>query len=118
MLFLFFFFFFFLVFRDMVSLYSPGCPRTHFVDQAGLELRNLPASASRAPPHSAFFIFLLFNIFHTTYLGHILSLFLLFPDPPVFLYLPNSHSLSLSPSLSLYIYIYKKIKNNSPKNSQ
>jgi hypothetical protein len=27
-------------------LYSPGCPRTHFVDQAGLELRNPPASAS------------------------------------------------------------------------
>ena len=36
----------FLVFRDRVSLYSPGCPGTHFVDQAGLELRNLPASAS------------------------------------------------------------------------
>jgi hypothetical protein len=40
--------FFFLVFRDRVSLYSPaGCPGTHFVDQAGLELRNLPASASQ-----------------------------------------------------------------------
>jgi hypothetical protein len=35
------------VFWDRVSLYSPGCPGTHFVDQAGLELRNLPASASR-----------------------------------------------------------------------
>jgi hypothetical protein len=34
------------VFRDGVSLYSPGCPGTHFVDQTGLELRNLPASAS------------------------------------------------------------------------
>jgi hypothetical protein len=34
------------VFRDRVSLYSPGCPGTHFVDQAGLQLRNLPASAS------------------------------------------------------------------------
>jgi hypothetical protein len=42
----FFFFFFFLVFRDRVSLYSPGCPGTHFVDQAGLEFRNPPASAS------------------------------------------------------------------------
>jgi hypothetical protein len=41
-----FFFFFFLVFRDRVSLYSPGCPGTHSVDQAGLELRNPPASAS------------------------------------------------------------------------
>jgi hypothetical protein len=39
--------FFFLVFRDRVSLCSPGCPGTHFVDQAGLELRNPPASASR-----------------------------------------------------------------------
>jgi hypothetical protein len=33
--------------RDMVSLYSPGCPGTHFVDQAGLKLRNLPAFASQ-----------------------------------------------------------------------
>ena len=35
------------VFRDRVSLCSPGCPGTHSVDQAGLELRNLPASASQ-----------------------------------------------------------------------
>jgi hypothetical protein len=35
-----------LVFQDRVSLYSPGCPGTHFVDQADLELRNLPAAAS------------------------------------------------------------------------
>jgi hypothetical protein len=41
------FFFFFWFFRDRVSLYSPGGPGTHFVDQAGLELRNPPASASR-----------------------------------------------------------------------
>jgi hypothetical protein len=40
------FFFFFWVFQDRVSLCSSGCPGTHFVDQAGLELRNLPASAS------------------------------------------------------------------------
>jgi hypothetical protein len=32
--------------QDRVSLYSPGCPGTYFVDQAGLELRNPPASAS------------------------------------------------------------------------
>jgi hypothetical protein len=32
---------------DRVSLYSPGCPGTHSEDQAGLELRNPPASASR-----------------------------------------------------------------------
>jgi hypothetical protein len=36
-----------LVFQDRVSLCSPGCPGTHSVDQAGLELRNPPASASR-----------------------------------------------------------------------
>jgi hypothetical protein len=36
-----------LVFRDRVSLCSPGCPGTHSVDQAGLELRNPPASASQ-----------------------------------------------------------------------
>jgi hypothetical protein len=38
--------FVFLVFRDRVFLYSSGCPGTHIVDQAGLELRNPPASAS------------------------------------------------------------------------
>jgi hypothetical protein len=35
-----------LVFRDRVSLCSPGCPGTHSVDQADLELRNPPVSAS------------------------------------------------------------------------
>jgi hypothetical protein len=39
--------YFFFFFRDRVSLCSPGCPGTHFVGQAGLELRNLPASASQ-----------------------------------------------------------------------
>jgi hypothetical protein len=34
-------------FRDRVSLCSPGCPGTHSADQAGLELRNPPASASQ-----------------------------------------------------------------------
>jgi hypothetical protein len=43
----FFFFFFFLVYLDRVFLCSPGCPETHSVDQAGLELRNLLASASQ-----------------------------------------------------------------------
>jgi hypothetical protein len=36
-----------LFFRDRFSLCSPGCPGTHSVNQAGLELRNLPASASQ-----------------------------------------------------------------------
>jgi hypothetical protein len=39
--------FFFFSLGDRVSLYSSGCPGTHFVDQAGLELRNPPASASQ-----------------------------------------------------------------------
>ena len=43
----FWFWFWFLVFWDRVFLYSPGCPGTHSVDQAGLELRNPPASASQ-----------------------------------------------------------------------
>jgi hypothetical protein len=47
--FLFFSFLFvcFLLFRDRVSLCISGCSGTHFVDQAGLKLRNLPASASQ-----------------------------------------------------------------------
>jgi hypothetical protein len=35
------------VFPDRISLCSTGCPGTHSVDQAGLELRNPPASASQ-----------------------------------------------------------------------
>jgi hypothetical protein len=42
-----FYSFFFLVFQDRVPLCSPGSPGTHSVDQAGLKLRNLPASASQ-----------------------------------------------------------------------
>jgi hypothetical protein len=42
-----FFFVCFVFFGDRVSLYHSGCPGTHSVDQAGLELRNPSASASR-----------------------------------------------------------------------
>ena len=35
------------LFQDRVSLCSPGCPGTHSVNQAGLEIRNPPASASQ-----------------------------------------------------------------------
>jgi hypothetical protein len=42
-----FFFFSLWFFWDRVFLCRPGCPGTHSVDQAGLELRNLPASASQ-----------------------------------------------------------------------
>ena len=37
------------LFGSRVSLYIPCCPGPPFVDQAGLELRNLPASASQVP---------------------------------------------------------------------
>jgi hypothetical protein len=37
----------FLFLRDRVSLCRSGCPGTHSVDQAGLELRNPPVSASQ-----------------------------------------------------------------------
>jgi hypothetical protein len=46
-LFYYLFIYLFLIFQDRVSLYSPGCPGTHFVDQADLGLRNPPASASQ-----------------------------------------------------------------------
>ena len=39
---IFFFFWFF-----ETGFLSPGCPGTHSVDQASLELRNPPASASQ-----------------------------------------------------------------------
>jgi hypothetical protein len=41
------FFFSFSFFQDRVSLCSHGCPGTHSVDQAGLKLRNPPATASQ-----------------------------------------------------------------------
>lgn len=40
-----FFVFWFLIFQDSFSLCSPDCPGTYSVDQAGLERRNLSASA-------------------------------------------------------------------------
>ena len=42
------------IFQDRVSLCSPGCPGTHFVDQTDLELRNPPASASQVLGLKAF----------------------------------------------------------------
>jgi hypothetical protein len=42
--------------RDRVSLYSPGCPGTHFVDQAGLETQKssclcLPSAGIKGVRH-------------------------------------------------------------------
>ena len=44
---LFYYYYFFFDFRDRVSVYTPSCPETHFAQQPGLELKNLPASASK-----------------------------------------------------------------------
>jgi hypothetical protein len=61
--------------RDRVSLYSSGCPGTHFVDQAGLQLRNMPASALRVlglkecatmPTYYAAFLFHFLKCFFKT----------------------------------------------------
>jgi hypothetical protein len=65
----FFFFFWFLFFSRQVSLYRPGCAGTHSVDQACLELRNPPASASQVlglkacATNAQLFIFLRFIYF-------------------------------------------------------
>jgi hypothetical protein len=45
--FAFVFLFFVFFFQDRVSLCCLGCPGTHSVDQAGLKLRNPPASTSQ-----------------------------------------------------------------------
>ncbi|GAB1300800.1 Testis anion transporter 1 [Apodemus speciosus] len=50
-----------------VSLYSPGCPGTHSVDQAGLEVRNPPASASASPSAG------IAGVRHHARLGYLLS---------------------------------------------
>jgi hypothetical protein len=55
-----------LIFWDRVSLYSPGCPGTYSVDQAGLELRNSPASASQVLGLKACAT----TTWHTTFLVH------------------------------------------------
>jgi hypothetical protein len=56
--------------QDRISLCSPGCPGTHFVDQAGLELINLTASASqrRVTPLPGWFILPLKATFQSTHL--------------------------------------------------
>ena len=45
-----------LVFQDRVSLYSPDCPGIHFVDQAGLELRNPPSASPSAEIKGVFLL--------------------------------------------------------------
>jgi hypothetical protein len=43
----FYFIYLFILFFETGFLCSPGCSGTHFAEKAGLELRNLPASASQ-----------------------------------------------------------------------
>jgi hypothetical protein len=75
--------------RQGFSVYF-GCPRTYSVDQAGLELRNLPASASRvlrlkacATTALRFLIYFLFLIFFIIQL----SVFFFFLRKDLFLFL-------------------------------
>jgi hypothetical protein len=44
---------------DSVSLYSSGCPGPHFVDQAGLELKNPPAGIKGVRHHALLVCFFL-----------------------------------------------------------
>lgn len=69
LLFSFFFFFFFFLsfcfssFKDEgVFLYRPDWPETHYVEEAGLDFTDLPASASPryVPPCSVFVVELFF----------------------------------------------------------
>jgi hypothetical protein len=63
-----FYFILFCMFSETVSLCIPGFPRTHSVDQAGLELRDCPASVPQVlglkecstytPPHPTAALFL------------------------------------------------------------
>ena len=84
-------FFVFWFFRDRVSLYSPGCPGTHSVDQAGLNLRNPPASASQSSEitvmchHSpAIYLFIIckytVSVFRHHRVGHQISLRMVVSD--------------------------------------
>jgi hypothetical protein len=80
-LFLFFFVVVVVVLRN--PLCSPGCPGTHSVDQAGLELRNLPASASQVLGLKAcattaqqfFFFYQCFHLLSFVFTNFITSIF-------------------------------------------
>jgi hypothetical protein len=69
LLFYFVFLFVCLFFQGRVSLYSPGCPGTHSVDQAGLKVRNQPASASQVLGLKAYtntaWLYLCFYVWNT-----------------------------------------------------
>jgi hypothetical protein len=73
--------------RQGFSVY-PGCPGTHFVDQAGLELRNPPASACRVlglkacatTPgwFSSFLVFFFFSFSFSLSLFYLLGIFFIY----------------------------------------
>jgi hypothetical protein len=81
-MFLFFVFLFFCFFSRQGSLYSPGCPGTHFVDQAGLKVRNPPASASRVLGLKA--CATIPSLFFSLFYGIIISSFVLEKNPYLF----------------------------------
>ena len=77
----------FCLFPDRVSLCSPGCPGTHSVDQAGLELRNLPVSASQVLGLKAYASIAQLYIFFS-YQFHLKDI--IKPDVVVHLYKPST----------------------------
>jgi hypothetical protein len=56
------FFLFYVLTFFFFFLYSPGYPGTHSVDQAGLELRNPPASAYQVLTSYLLFLFASFSV--------------------------------------------------------
>jgi hypothetical protein len=129
-LFLFFFWFVcFFVFLDRVSLCSLGCPGTHSVDQAGLELRNPPASASQVlglkacatTPGGIFFNiqlvclvildFSVFTILHFKICSHLISL-IIFKNNTIL----SSSSFNILVSLTQRSYVLHKCKVDLKKN--
>jgi hypothetical protein len=118
------------VFQDRVSLYNSGCPGTHFVDQAGLELRNPPASASQVlwlkacatTPGSKYFLYCFptpvkygTNIFIDIALNlwiHLLSkhfftlLILLSKEQGIFFYHVVYFVISFVSILNIYLFIF------------
>jgi hypothetical protein len=52
-----FFFFFFFLSQNRVSLCSPGCPRTHYLDQTGLKLTESAGIKSVCHRHLTKFLY-------------------------------------------------------------
>ena len=97
-------------FQDRVSLYNFGCPGTCSADQAGLELRGLPASASQALGLKACATVDWLGLKSSCGVSfpefHFIARLLVITNKPVCLFVPSNHlyhhlSFCLSPSIDL-----------------